>query len=89
MKREQEYRKHIDDLQRELRVRLGYENEAYRKNDKIIHTLVDQLHENIDGIQAKTKKLKEEQEKDIVRKFNSELSKMKKKIEERKNQKGD
>ena len=33
-------------------------------------------------------KLKEEQEKDIIRKFNSELAKMKKKIEERKQNKG-
>jgi hypothetical protein len=45
--------------------------------------LKGQLDENIEGIQPKIKKLKEEQEKDIVRKFNSELSKMKKKIEER------
>lgn len=89
VKREQEYRKHIDDLQRELRVRYGYENEAWKKNLRIIDALKDQMTENIEGIQPKIKKLKEEQEKDIVRKFNSELSKMKKKIEERKTQKGD
>jgi len=41
-------------------VRLGYENDAYKKNEKIIHALKNQLHENIDGIQPKTKKLKEE-----------------------------
>lgn len=84
MKRELEYRKHIEDLQRELRVRYGYETDAYKNNDRIIKTLKAQLDDNIEGIQSKTKKLKEEQEKDIVRKFNSELSKMKKKIEERK-----
>ncbi len=84
IKREQEYRKHIDDLQRELRVRYGYEPDASQKNQKVIKVLKNQLDENIDGIQPKIKKLKEEQEKDIVRKFNSELSKMKKKIEERK-----
>ncbi len=89
IKREQEFRKHIDELQRELRVRFGYEQDASEKNERIIDVLLQQLHENIDGIQPKTKKLKEEQEKDIVRKFNSELSKMKKKIEERKSQKGD
>ena len=89
MKRELEYRKHIEDLQRELRVRYGYETDAYKNNERIIKTLKGQLDDNIDGIQSKTKKLKEEQEKDIVRKFNSELSKMKKKIEERKTQKGD
>lgn len=89
IKREGEYRKHIDDLQRELRVRYGYEADAAGKNEKIIKVLKNQLDENINGIQPKIKKLKEEQEKDIVRKFNSELSKMKKKIEERKSQKGD
>ncbi len=89
MKRELEYRKHIEDLQRELRVRYGYETDAYKNNERIIKTLKGQLDDNIEGIQSKTKKLKEEQEKDIVRKFNSELSKMKKKIEERKTQKGD
>ena len=50
IKREQEYRKHIDDLQRELRVRYGFEHEAYKKNEKIINALKEQLHENIDGI---------------------------------------
>ena len=84
IKREQEYRKHIDDLQRELRVRYGYETEAVTKNKVIIQALKGNLDENIEGIQPKIKKLKEEQEKDIIRKFNSELSKMKKKIEERK-----
>ena len=65
-------------------MRYGYESEAWKKNLRIIDALKEQLNENIEGIQPKTKKLKEEQEKDIVRKFNSELSKMKKKIEERK-----
>jgi hypothetical protein len=39
IKREQEYRKHIDDLQRELRVRYGYESEAWKKNLRIIEAL--------------------------------------------------
>ena len=55
-----EYRKHIEDLQRELRVRYGYETDAYQKNEKIIGALKKQLDDNIDGIQPKTKKLKEE-----------------------------
>lgn len=50
IKREQEYRKHIDDLQRELRVRYGYENEAWKKNLRIISALKEQLFENIEGI---------------------------------------
>jgi hypothetical protein len=45
--------------------------------------------EQIDDITERVDKLKEEQEKDIIRKFNSELAKMKKKMEERKSSKGD
>jgi hypothetical protein len=37
--REGDYRKQIDDLQRELRVRLGYEKDAYNKNMAVIGTL--------------------------------------------------
>ena len=50
MKRELEYRKHIEDLQRELRVRYGYETDAYKNNERIIKTLKNQLDDNIDGI---------------------------------------
>lgn len=37
----------------------------------------------------KKEKLCQEQEKEIIRKFNSELNKMKKKLEEQKSSKGD
>jgi hypothetical protein len=48
-----------------------------------------QIIGEINDITVRVDKLKEEQEKDIIRKFNSELAKMKKKIEERKSNKGD
>ena len=48
-----------------------------------------QILEEINQIDNRVTKLMEEQEKDIIRKFNSELAKMKKKIEERKTSKGD
>jgi uncharacterized protein YukE len=51
--------------------------------------LKNKLDEQIDDIDNRVAKLKEEQEKDIIRKFNSELAKMKKKIEERKTSKGE
>jgi len=88
-KRECEYRKHIDELQRELRVRLGYEKDAETKNRRIVKKLKTKLDEQIGDIDERVRKLKEEQEKDIIRKFNSELAKMKKKIEERKTIKGE
>jgi hypothetical protein len=37
--REGDYRKQIDDLQRELRVRLGYEKDALAKNKAVIGVL--------------------------------------------------
>ncbi|CAI2367547.1 unnamed protein product [Moneuplotes crassus] len=86
LKREQEYRRHIEDLQRELRIRLGYEVDATDKNFKVIQALRDELHSNIDGIQDKIQNLKEEQENDIVRKFT--VNKLKVEIENSKNTKG-
>jgi hypothetical protein len=41
-------------------VRFGYEDEAYVKNMSTIKFLKDQMIQNIEGIQPKTKKLKEE-----------------------------
>jgi hypothetical protein len=50
IKREQEYRRHIDELQRELRIRCGYETDAAEKNYRIIRTLKEQLLDNIEDI---------------------------------------
>jgi hypothetical protein len=76
-------------LQRELRVRNGYEKDANTKNQHVIKMLEKQLHDSIENIMPKKEQLCQEQEKDIIRKFNSELIKMKKKLEEQKSYKGD
>jgi hypothetical protein len=88
-KRELEYRKNIDELQHQLRIRLGFEKNAQIKNSHINEKLQKGIFEQINDITLRVEKLKEEQEKDIIRKFNSELAKMKKKMEERKSTKGD
>jgi len=82
IEREQNYRKSIDDLQRELRVRQGYEKDAYAKNRMVIDTLGNEIKKSIDNIAPKAEKLKKDQESDIMRKFQSELLKLKKKLEE-------
>lgn len=87
--RETEYRNTIDDLQRELRVRNGYEKDADLKNKQVIGLLDNQLKKSIENIMPKKEQLCQEQEKDIIRKFNSELIKMKKKLEEQKSYKSD
>ncbi len=43
----------------------------------------------IDSIETRVEKLKEEQEKDIIRKFNSEVAKIKKRNEEANTNKGE
>jgi hypothetical protein len=48
----------------------------------MIDALKNQINNSIDNIIPKTEKLKQEQEKDIIRKFNTELTKMKKRLEE-------
>jgi hypothetical protein len=72
-----------------LRIRLGFEKNAQIKNSHINEKLQKGIFEQINDITLRVEKLKEEQEKDIIRKFNSELAKMKKKMEERKSTKGD
>jgi gas vesicle protein len=68
-------------------VRLGYEKDAEKKNRRIYTQLNKVLAQQIDEVGDRVSKLKEEQEKDIIRKFNSELAKMKKNLEERKSSK--
>jgi hypothetical protein len=51
--------------------------------------LHDEILNQIDSIDTRVTQLKEEQEKDIIRKYNSELAKIKKRIEERKSNKGE
>ena len=72
-----------------MRIRLGFEKNASIKNAHINEKLQKKIVDQIDDITERVDKLKEEQEKDIIRKFNSELAKMKKKMEERKTSKGD
>ena len=68
---------------------MGFEKNASIKNAHINEKLQKKIVDQIDDITERVEKLKEEQEKDIIRKFNSELAKMKKKMEERKTSKGD
>lgn len=72
-----------------MRIRLGFEKNASIKNAHINEKLQKKIVDQIEDITERVDKLKEEQEKDIIRKFNSELAKMKKKMEERKSSKGD
>lgn len=75
-------------MQRELRIRLGYEVDAHKKTKKVIDALNEELNSNIEGIQDKIKDLKEEQEKDIVRKFSTDLNRLKAEIENSKTMMG-
>jgi len=59
-KREMEYRMHIDELQRELRVRLGYEKQAAEANKAIYTKLHSNIESEIGDIGERVKKLKEE-----------------------------
>lgn len=64
------------------------EGRRHIKQDVIDHTN-SQIQMVIDSIIPKTQKLKEQQEKDIIRKFNTEMKKMRDAIEEQKSFKGD
>jgi len=76
-------------LQRELRVRYGYEKGAQETNAITINKYKGDIGKNIDSYAEQVHKLEEEQFKEITRKYRSEVDKTKKSIEERKAQKGD
>lgn len=69
VEREQNYRSSINNMQRELRVRLGYEKNVKEKNEEMKDKLHAQILENIENITPKTELLKKEQESDITRRF--------------------
>lgn len=68
-------------------MRLGYETDAWKKNERMYKKLKGMFDEQVDQFDDRVRKLKEEQEKDLIRQFNSGLAKMKKKIEEHKTSK--
>jgi hypothetical protein len=59
------------------------------KMHPVIDKLRGQFKRSVDNIGPKLEKLKQEQQSDIIRKFNSEMLKMKKRLEEQKSFKGD
>ena len=95
--REQDYRLQIEELQGQLRIRLDNDedtgednpNKPKTKMHPVIDKLRGQFKRSVDNIKPKLEKLKQEQQSDIIRKFNSEMLKMKKRLEEQKSFKGD
>ena len=56
-KNEQEYRKELDLLQRELRVRYGNEKDVEKTNRATIDLVYKDIEENIDSLEDKVKLL--------------------------------
>ena len=86
---ENDYREQIKLLQRELRVRHGYEKHAEETNKTVMDKYKGEIWDNIEGYENQIRGLEEEQQKEIARKYRSELAKTKKIIEERKAKSGD
>ena len=80
--REQQYRNIIEELQDELRRKFTLD--GFEKNDGIIRDLHGKIIENINNIQLKTSKVLIDQEKDIIRFFNSKINDIKKQFEKEK-----
>ncbi len=79
---ERDYRAEIKLLQRELRVRYGFEKDALQTNQGMAFKFQQEIHENIDNYENKVQQLEEEQLKEIARKYRSEVARTKKSIEE-------
>ena len=81
MKREEGYRRLVDDLHEELRRDFSLNGEERKKMEEIagLHT---KINDNIANIQLKTSKVLLDQEKDIIRFFNNKINEIKKQFEE-------
>ena len=86
---ERDYRAQIKLLQRELRVRYGFEKDALRTNEAMIAKYQHEINENIDNDENKVAQLEEEQLKEIARKYRSEVARTKKSIEEKRMKTGE
>ncbi|CAI2368013.1 unnamed protein product [Moneuplotes crassus] len=76
LQRENDYRKHIEELQKDLKVRLGFEVGVADENFQKIKGLKDQLHSKINEVHQKVWDLKQEQEEDIARKLSIDQRKV-------------
>lgn len=86
---ERDYRAEIQLLQRELRVRYGYEKDAEKTNRAMMEKYKKEIEENIDNYENKVNQLEEEQLKEIARKYRSEVARTKKSIEEKRMKTGE
>ena len=104
IKREMDYRQNIEELQAQLRIRLDNGDSSdedelegedpqgeriKRKYQPVINKLKKQFLDSVEDIDPRVEQMGQEQQKDIIRKFNSEMIKMKKKLEDQKSFKGD
>jgi len=86
---ERDYRNEIKQLQRELRVRHGYEKDALQTNEATKLKLLAEINQHIEGYTEKVQELEREELKEIGRKYRSEVAKTKKSIEEKRMKTGD
>eukprot|EP01016_Furgasonia_blochmanni_P007651 TRINITY_DN13069_c0_g3_i1.p1 TRINITY_DN13069_c0_g3~~TRINITY_DN13069_c0_g3_i1.p1 ORF type:complete len:242 (+),score=77.75 TRINITY_DN13069_c0_g3_i1:65-790(+) len=85
--REVEFRKIIENLQEELRSRSAID-QSEKRNLETISALHSKILDNINNIQVKTSKVLLDQEKDIIRFFNTKINEVKRQFEEEKIKKG-
>ena len=89
VKNEAEYRQEINELERELRVRKGVEENAETTNKATIDKINSAIHENIDNYNEQLRQLEDEQTRDFARMYKSQVSRAKKSIEQEKAKSGD
>jgi len=86
VKRENDYKSLIQNLEEELRgkMNLDFDDPNIKSNINRIYTDHQQIIDNINNLQVKTSKVLLDQEKDIIRFFNSKIQEIKKQFEEEK-----
>lgn len=80
-KREKEYREIIAEIQSQLKLRVEFNEDGNHDGKDNRKNLHDKIQNNVDFVQVKTTSVLAEQEKDIIRFYNTKIKELQQKFE--------
>jgi hypothetical protein len=88
LKREKEYREILAELQAQIKLRVEFSEEGTKKMEDQRKELNEKILRNIDSIQSKTTNVLAEQEKDIIRFYNTKIKELQQQFEDQNKEQG-
>lgn len=89
LKREKEYREIIAELQDQIKLRIEFTDSGTQKMRQQRNDLHGKILKNIDSVQAKTTNVLAEQEKDIIRYYNTKIKELQQQFEKENKEQGE